>query len=45
MTDQPIDNLGEGDLALFVVVERKFRRFRGRSGDGLDGRAFILDKY
>ncbi|MBO6762567.1 MAG: hypothetical protein JJ909_16545 [Roseivirga sp.] len=44
MTDHPIDNLGEGDMTVFVVVERKFKA-RGNRNNGMDGRAFIIDKY
>ena len=44
MTDQPIDGLGEGDMTIFVVIERK-NRGRGNRNQGLDGRAFIIDKY
>lgn len=40
-TDMPIDGLVEGDLTLFVVIERI-----GRSrGNGVDGRAFVIDKF
>ena len=45
MTDQPIDGLGEGDIVIYVIIERKSRGRGNNNNQGLDGRAFILDKY
>lgn len=39
-TDLPIDGLAEGDLTMFVIIEKEGRR-RGN----IDGRAFVIDKF
>lgn len=44
MTDQPIDGLTEGDMTVFVVIERN-KKGKSNRGNGIDGRAFIIDKY
>lgn len=41
-TDQPISDLNDGDMTVFVIVEKVRNRGRGR---GVDGSAFIIDKY